>query len=109
MAKSFAIWSFTLIVCLLVVGLPLVILMAAAGTLAAVVLQSVLPMSAVLLVAGGLVGANILAAIVAAAVLSLRGIHPEDVRWLHWLHGKESALKPPTYAACPLTCDVAAP
>ncbi len=107
-AKSFLIWSFTLGVCLMVVGLPIVILMAAIGALVAVVLQSVLPMSAVLLVAGSLVGVNILAIFVGAALLTLRGIHPEDVRWLYWLHGKQVDLQPPTYAACPLTCELIA-
>ncbi|NJL01248.1 MAG: hypothetical protein HC838_14885 [Spirulinaceae cyanobacterium RM2_2_10] len=106
--KSFLIWSFTLGVCLMVVGLPLVILMAAMSALAAIVLQSVLPMSAVLLVVGGVVAANLLAIVVAAALLTVRGIHPEDVQWLQWLHGKQTAIKPPTYAACPLTCDLVA-
>ncbi len=107
-AKSFLIWSFTLGVCLLVVGLPLVILMTAVGALATVMLQAVLPMSAVLVVVGGLLGANVLAVLVAAALLTLRGIHPQDVPWLHWLHGQTPHGKPVPYAACPLTCDIVA-
>ena len=102
--KSFLIWSFTLIVCLLVVGFPLVVLMVTAGSLMAVVLQSVLPVSAVLVVAGGIIGANLLVVFLAAAMLTLRGIHPQEVSWLRWLHG--DAIHPNTsvYATCPLTC-----
>ncbi|MBE9020032.1 hypothetical protein IQ272_28670, partial [Chroococcidiopsidales cyanobacterium LEGE 13417] len=48
--KSFLIWSFTLAVCLLVVGFPLVVLMATVAFLLSMVLQSVMPVSAVLLV-----------------------------------------------------------
>lgn len=62
--KSFLIWTFTLAVCLLVVGFPLVVLMATVGCLLSVILQSVMPMSAVLLVAGSLVAFNVIAVLV---------------------------------------------
>ncbi|MFP4008896.1 MAG: hypothetical protein ACLFV6_12960, partial [Spirulinaceae cyanobacterium] len=75
--KSFLIWSFTLTVCLLVVGFPLVVLMVTVGCLAALVLQSVLPMSAVLLVAGSLVGGNVLLILLSAAILTIKGAHPQ--------------------------------
>jgi hypothetical protein len=104
--KSFSIWSFTLAVCLLVVGFPLIVLMMTVGVLLAVILQSVLPMSAVLLVAGTIIGANALAVIVGAAILTLRGIHPQEVRWLSWLHGEETNYNTSVYASCPLTCDL---
>lgn len=104
--KSFLIWSFTLTVCLLVVGFPLVVLMVTVGCLAALVLQSVLPMSAVLLVAGSLVGGNVLLILLSAAILTIKGAHPQQVRWLHWLHGEPSPLKAPIFAACPLTCEL---
>lgn len=104
--KSFSIWSFTLMVCLLVVGFPLIAIMATVGSLLAVVLQSVLPMSAVLVVAGGIISANILAVVIGAAMLTLKGIHPEDVSWLRWLHGRETHAHTSVYAACPLTCDL---
>ena len=104
--KSFLIWSFALTVCLLVVGFPLVVIMATVGALLAVVLQSVLPVSAVLLVAGTIIGANILAVLVGAGVLTSKGIHPQDVSWLRWLHGEATPLHTPVYAACPLTCSL---
>ncbi|NES82333.1 MAG: hypothetical protein F6K10_13535 [Moorea sp. SIO2B7] len=106
LVKSFLIWSFTLTVCLLVVGFPLIVLMVTVGSLSAIVLQSVLPVSAVLLVAGIMIGGNLLAVLVGAAVLTLRGIHPQDVSWLRWLHGDAKQLHTPVYASCPLTCDL---
>lgn len=102
--RSFLVWTFTLTVCLLVVGFPLVVLMATIGVLATVVLQSVLPMSAVLLVSGSLFGGNILAVLVGAAVLTAKGINPQEVRWLSWLHGQSSPHHTSIYASCPLTC-----
>ena len=106
MLKSFSIWTFTLAVCLLVVGFPLVVLMVTVGALLAIALQSVLPVSAVLLVAGGLIGVNVLAVLVGAAVLTFKGIHPHQVRWLSWLHGEADPRHTSVYAACPLTCDL---
>lgn len=106
MVKSFLIWTFTLAVCLLVVGFPLVVLMATVGSLLSIILQSVMPVSAVLLVAGSLIGFNVLAVIVGASVLTFKGIHPNEVRWLNWLHGEADPLDTSVYAACPLTCDV---
>ncbi|MGF1677540.1 MAG: hypothetical protein ACFCUV_28185 [Rivularia sp. (in: cyanobacteria)] len=106
MIKSFLIWTFTLAVCLLVVGFPLVVLMATIGCLLSIVLQSVMPASAVLLVAGSLVMFNVMAVIMAAGVLTLRGVHPSQIKWLSWLHGEEEELNTSVYAACPLTCEV---
>jgi hypothetical protein len=102
--KSFLVWSFTLTVCFLVVGFPLVVLMATIGVLATVILQSVLPVSAVLLVIGSLVGANILAVFIGASILTIKGIHPHEVSWLHWLQGNENPSHASIYASCPLTC-----
>jgi hypothetical protein len=104
--KSFLIWCFTLAVCLLVVGFPLVALMATVGALLSVALHPVLPVSAVLLVAGGICAANILAVLVTAAVLTMKGIHPDEIIWLSWLNGKGNTLQTSTYAACPLTCEI---
>ncbi|NJL78812.1 MAG: hypothetical protein HC836_25570 [Richelia sp. RM2_1_2] len=106
MIKSFLIWTFTLAVCLLVVGFPLVVLMATIGCLLSIVLQSVMPASAVLVVAGSLVMFNVMAVIMAAGVLTLRGVHPNQIKWLSWLHGEEEELNTSVYAACPLTCEV---
>lgn len=106
MLKSFLIWSFTLAVCLLVVGFPLVVLMATVASLLSIVLQSVMPISAVLLVAGSLIAFNILAVFLGAGVLTFKGIHPHEVRWLSWLHGEADDINTSVYAACPLTCDL---
>lgn len=106
MIKSFLIWSFTLTVCLLVVGFPLVVLMATVASLLSIVLQSVMPISAVLLVAGSLIVLNVLAVILGAGVLTLKGIHPHEVRWLSWLHGEADDIHTSVYAACPLTCNL---
>ncbi len=105
MIKSFLIWTFTLAVCLLVVGFPLVFLMATFGCLLSIVLQSVMPVSAVLLVAGGLIMSNVLAVLIAAGVLTLKGVHPNQVRWLSWLHGEAEKTQSTIYASCPLTCE----
>jgi hypothetical protein len=104
--KSFLIWTFTLAVCLLVVGFPLVVLMATVGCLLSMVLQSVMPASAVLVVAGGLILSNVMAVAIAAGVLTVRGVHPSDVKWLSWLNGEAEQLQTTVYAACPLTCEL---
>ncbi|MFN6571291.1 hypothetical protein [Dendronalium sp. ChiSLP03b] len=106
MVKSFLIWTFTLAVCLLVVGFPLVVLMATVGCLLSIVLQSVMPVSAVLFVAGSLIMFNVMAVAIAAGVLTAKGVHPSDVKWLSWLHGEEDQAQTTVYAACPLTCDI---
>jgi hypothetical protein len=106
MLKSFLIWTFTLGVCLLVIGFPLVILMVIIGALLAVVLHPVMPVSAVLLVSSSIIGINILGILVGAAALTLNGIHPQEVSWLRWLHGQENPSHSSVYASCPLTCSV---
>jgi hypothetical protein len=104
--KSFLVWCFALAVCLLVVGFPLVAVMATVGALLSVALHPILPMSAVLLVAGSILGLNIFAVITTAAMLTAKGIHPEQVSWLGWLNGSSEVLHTTTYAACPLTCEI---
>lgn len=106
MLRSFLIWAFTLAVCLLVIGFPLVILMVTIGSLLAVVLQSVLPVSAVLVVAASILSINLLAVMVGAAALTLKGVHPQEVSWLRWLHGEEDPRHTSVYASCPLTCEM---
>jgi hypothetical protein len=106
MMRSFLIWTFTLAVCLLVVGFPLVVLMATVGCLLSIVLQSVIPASAVLVVAGGLVMFNVMAVLVTAGVLTAKGIHPKEIKWLNWLHDKGEKAQTTVYAACPLTCEI---
>ncbi|MEM8677570.1 MAG: hypothetical protein AAGF83_27480 [Cyanobacteria bacterium P01_G01_bin.67] len=103
--KSFLVWSFTLTVCLLVVGFPVGALVVTIGLLATVILQTVLPASAVLLVTGSIFALNIAIVLLGAAALSLKGIHPEEVSWLNWLHGSKDLLNAPVYASCPLTCN----
>lgn len=104
--KSLLIWMFTLTVCLLVVGFPLIVIMATIAVLSTVILQSVFPMSAVLLVVGSIIALNLLAVIIGAVILTVKGIHPQDVTWLRWLHGQARPLHTSVYAACPLTCEV---
>lgn len=106
MLKSFLIWTFTLTVCLLVVGFPFVVLMATLAFLLSIALQSVMPVSAVLLVAGSLIGFNVLAVVLGASALTIKGVHPQDVKWLSWLHGEADDVQTSVYAACPLTCDL---
>ena len=106
-AKSFLVWIFTFIVCSLVIGFPILILVVGVGALLAVTLQSMLPMSSVLVVAGGTLGLHILGVILASAILTLKGIHPQEVSWLAWLNGRaEGSETPSICASCPLTCDI---
>lgn len=104
--KSFLIWAFALTVCLLVIGFPLIMLMVTIGSLLAVVLQSVLPVSAVLVVGSTILGFNLLGIMLGAAVLTVKGIHPQEVSWLRWLNGEADPSHTSIYAACPLTCDI---
>ena len=104
--KSFLVWSLTLTVCLLVVGFPLGVLLVTCGILATVILQAVLPSSAVVLVTGSILCLNVFVVVFGAAILTFKGIHPEEVSWLNWLHGTEDGFSSPVYASCPLTCDL---
>ncbi|MFN5516448.1 MAG: hypothetical protein ACK5CA_17370 [Cyanobacteriota bacterium] len=104
--RSFSVWAVTLAVCGLVVGFPLVVLMATLGVLATLVLQFVLPLSAVVLVTGLLVGGNLLAVLVGAALLTLKGVRPQDVSWLSWLQEDNRPSHQSVFAACPLTCEL---
>jgi hypothetical protein len=104
--KSFLLWSFTLTVCLLVVGFPVGALIVTIGILATIILQTVLPMSAVLLVTGSIFAINISIVLIGATILTIKGIDPEKVSWLHWLHGQSTTLNTPVYASCPLTCQL---
>ncbi len=104
--RSFSIWSFTLLVCLLVVGFPVVVIMMTVGALMAIVLQSILPVSAVLVVAGIIIGGTCCSILAAAAMLTIKGVHPQEVSWLTWLHGTETVSSASVYASCPLTCDL---
>ncbi|WP_019504973.1 hypothetical protein [Pleurocapsa sp. PCC 7319] len=104
--KSFLIWSFTLTVCLLVVGFPVGALVVTVGILATIILQTVIPASAVLVVTGSIIALNIAVVLVGAAILSFKGIYPEEVSWLSWLHGQNALVNAPVYASCPLTCQL---
>jgi hypothetical protein len=107
LSKSFLVWCLALAICLLVVGFPLVAVMATVGAVLSIALHPVLPVSAVLLVAGGILAANIFFVVATAITLTAKGIHPEQVRWLNWLSGNSSNLQhTTTYAACPLTCEI---
>jgi hypothetical protein len=103
--RSFLIWTFTLTVCWLVVGFPLIFLIMTIGSLFAISLQAVLPTSAVFVVAGSILLANVLVVLFGAGLLTLKGIHPHQVSWLRWLNGEANPLHHSVYASCPLTCD----
>lgn len=107
--KSFLIWCFTLTVCFLVVGFPLGVVIVAVGAILSVALQSILPFSGILLVAGSLIGIQVFGVILSAAVLTSKGVNPQEISWLSWLHGEPDTLNSPIYASCPLTCDILAP
>lgn len=108
MTKSFLIWTFTLTVCFLVVGFPLVVILMTVGVLAAIVLQSILPASAIVLVSGGILGATTVAIIISSLFLTIKGIRPDEVQWLGWLHDtdKDKINQNSIYASCPLTCGI---
>jgi hypothetical protein len=103
--RSFLIWTFTLTVCWLVVGFPLVFLILTIGSLFAISLQAILPTSAVLVVAGAILSINVLAILFGAGFLTLKGIHPHEVQWLRWLNGQANPGTASVFASCPLTCD----
>lgn len=104
-ARSFLIWTFTLTVCWLVVGFPLVFLITTIGSLFAISLQAILPTSAVLVVAGAILSVNILVILFGAGLLTLKGIHPHEVQWLRWLNGQANPSHGSVFASCPLTCE----
>ena len=106
MAKSFLIWSLTLTVCFLVVGFPVVVVLMTVGVLAAIVLQSVLPASAILLVSGSILGGTVMVIMFASVLLTIKGVNPEEVKWLGWLREQDSKNTTPIYASCPLTCSI---
>jgi hypothetical protein len=104
--RSFLSWMFTLMVCMLVIGFPLLILAVAVTTLGSVALHPLLPTSSALVLGGGMFGAYLLGASAIAALLTSKGIHPWDVSWLDsWSHSTPTQAQA-MYAACPLTCEV---
>ena len=105
-AKSFLIWAFTLTVCFLVVGFPVVVVIMTVGVLASVVLQSIIPASAIVVVSASILSITSLGIILSSVVLTLKGIHPHEVKWLGWLQEKERNTHQPVYASCPLTCSI---
>ncbi len=104
--KSFLIWTFTLTVCMIVVGFPALVLVVSVGALLAVTLHAIMPFSAVLLIAVGLIGIHAIGIMLAAAFMTANGIHPQEVEWLRWLNGQADPLHTSVYAACPLTCEI---
>ena len=106
MTKSFLIWTLTLTVCFLVVGFPVVVVLMTISVLAAVVLQSVLPASAILLVSTGILGSTAAIIVLSSMLLTIKGVNPEQVKWLGWLREQEPINSNPIYASCPLTCSL---
>ena len=105
-AKSFLVWMLILEVCFLVIGFPVVTLIVAGASVLAIALQPILSASAVLLVVSFVVGANLFAVVLSSAILTAKGIHPQEVSWLGWLNQEPDPLETPIYAACPLTCGI---
>ena len=106
MTKSFFLWTLTLTVCFLVVGFPVVVVLMTIGVLAAVILQSVLPASALLLVSAGILGGTAMIIMLSSVLLTIKGVNPEEVKWLGWLREEKQLNSNPIYASCPLTCNV---
>lgn len=104
--KSFLIWTFTLTVCMIVLGFPVLVVVVSIGALLAVTLHAIIPASGVLLATIGVLGIYALGIMFAAGFLTAKGIHPQEVEWLRWLHGEENPLHTSIYASCPLTCDI---
>lgn len=104
--KSFLIWTFTLTVCMLVIGFPAVVLVVSIGALMAVTLHAIMPFSAVLLIVVGLIGIHAIGIMSTAAFMTASGIHPQEVEWLRWLNGQADPSNTSVYAACPLTCEI---
>ncbi|AUC59638.1 hypothetical protein AA637_00085 [Cyanobacterium sp. HL-69] len=106
-AKNFLLWTFTLTVCFLVVGFPVVVILMTVGILGAIILQSILPASAILVVTGSILGSMAVTILLSSLLLTIKGIDPRDVKWLGWLHDHEVNQQIlPLYASCPLTCDI---
>jgi hypothetical protein len=105
-AQSFLTWVFTLAVCSLVIGFPILIVVTIGAALMMVTLQSLFSMSAALVIAASILGIHLVGIVATAAVLTFRGIHPQDVTWLAWLNGRENSTALSVYASCPLTCDI---
>ncbi len=104
--KSILVWTFALTVCMIVIGFPMLIMVVALASLVAVMLHAIMPVGAVLVTAVGFIGIHALGILLASTYLTLRGIHPQDVDWLRWLHGQENPGNTSVYAACPLTCEI---
>jgi type III secretory pathway component EscU len=104
--KSFLVWTFTLTVCMIVVGFPVFALVVSVGALMAVTLHAILPISAVLLIAVSFIAIHAIGIMLAAAYLTLQGVHPQEVEWLRWLNGQANPSHTSVYAACPLTCEL---
>ncbi len=96
-----------LTVCFLVVGFPAGFVLVSIGVLMAVLLHAVMPISSVILVGTGILVLNILIVVASAALLTIKGIKPQEVTWLSWLHGDAELHYDRVYASCPLTCELA--
>lgn len=106
MLKSILVWSFVLAVCMIVIGFPVFVLVVAVASLLAVTLHAIMPTSAVLFITASFIGLHVFGIFAVSTFLTLKGIHPQDVEWLRWLHGQENPKNLTVYASCPLTCDV---
>lgn len=106
MLRSFVLWTGILTVCLLIIGFPVGILIVAIGSVLAMVLHAMLPGLGIVLVAASFIGVQLMGVMVAAAFLAIKGVHPQEVNWLRWMHGEADPKNQSQYAACPLTCAI---
>jgi uncharacterized membrane protein YbhN (UPF0104 family) len=102
---SFLGWMFMLIVCMLIIGFPVLILAVAITTLGSIALHPLLSTSSALVLGGGMVSAYLLGAMAIAILLTSRGIHPGDVSWLSGWNRSPNPSQA-IYGVCPLTCEV---
>lgn len=105
--RRFFIWTFSLTVCWLVVGFPVVALVVIGASLVAVSLQAVLPFSAIAVVAGSVLAVNVMLILTGAALLTVWGLHPHQLSGFGWLTSTQTTKA--TFASCPLTCDRLSP
>jgi hypothetical protein len=104
--QSVLVWSFVLVVCMIVIGFPVFLLVVSVGSLLAVTLHSIMPMSAILLTVSAFIGIHMLGILAVSVFLTMKGVYPSDVDWMVWLKGRENPVNTAIYASCPLTCDI---
>ncbi len=104
--QSVLVWSFVLVVCMIVIGFPVLLMVVSVGSLLAFTLHEIMPMSAILLTVSAFIGIHMIGILAVSTFLTLKGIYPNNVDWMVWLKGRENPINTAVYASCPLTCDI---